>query len=285
MYKRDAERAARDDLGNRMKEYERVESARRLLARLPVCARIDGKGFSRFTEGLRRPYDERLGQLFVETTARLVEESGALAGYTQSDEISLLWYEEDPKAQVFLDRRVQKLVSVLASTATSCFNDRRAAALPEKASEAARFDCRVWSVPTRDEAANAFLWRERDATKNSVGSAARTRYSHDELHGRSGAELQEMLFKAGVNWNDYPTHFKRGTFVLRRAATRPFRAAVPEDLPPLHAAHADRELAVTRVEVRPVEMPPFDRVANRVGVLFDAEEPRLYTEPTETRGA
>jgi tRNA(His) 5'-end guanylyltransferase len=90
-----------------MKEYESAEAGRRLLPLLPVCARIDGNGFSRFTQHLARPFDARLSRLMVDTTRALVEETQALAGYTQSDEISLLWYSADPKTLVFLDRRVQ----------------------------------------------------------------------------------------------------------------------------------------------------------------------------------
>src|SRR3954469_9394256 len=110
-----------DDFGDRMKEYELAEAGRRLLPLLPIVARIDGKRFSRFTRGLTRPCDERLSRLMVATTRHLVETSSALAGYTQSDEISLLWFEDDPKAQMFLDRRIQKLTSILASIATAYF--------------------------------------------------------------------------------------------------------------------------------------------------------------------
>lgn len=264
-----------DELGDRMKEYERAEAGRRLMARLPICVRIDGKRFSRFTEGLPRPYDERLSRLMVATTQHLVAESAALAGYTQSDEISLLYYEDDPKRQVFLDRRIQKLTSILASMATGYFNAHLASHLPEKAGSVALFDCRVWSVPSCDEAANAFLWRELDATKNSVSMAARAYYPHAELHDRTSSEMQELLFQKGVNWNDYPAFFKRGTFVLRRSVSRRFTAAELESLPPLHAARKNPELLVTRSEVGPVELPPFGRLVNRVGVLFAGEAPLL----------
>lgn len=273
-----------DDLGDRMKEYERAEAGRRLLPLLPVIARIDGKRFSRFTEGLPRPYDERLSRLMVATTRHLVEESSALAGYTQSDEITLLFHADDLKTQVFLDRRIQKLTSILASMTTGYFNAHLAAEIPERARSTALFDCRVWAVPTRDEAANAFLWREIDATKNSVSMAARAYYPHEEIVDRTGSEMQEMLFQKGVNWNDYPPFFKRGTYVLRRTVTRRFAAEELDALPPKHAARTNPELLVTRGEVRAVELPPFGRVVNRVGVLFEQEEPRL-AQGAEQAGA
>jgi tRNA(His) 5'-end guanylyltransferase len=245
------------------------------MPRLPILARIDGKRFSKFTQGLKRPYDERLSRLMVATAQHLIAESAAVCGYTQSDEISLLFYEDDLKAQVFLDRRIQKLTSILASMTTGFFNAHLGRAIPEKADAVALFDCRVWAVPTKDEAANMFLWRELDATKNSVSMAARVYQSSAELHGKNNAEMHELLFQNGVNWNDYPPFFKRGTFILRRTIERPFTADELEALPPRHAARTNPALVVTRTELRAVELPPFSRVINRVGVLFDAEEPRL----------
>lgn len=115
-------------------------------------------------------------------------------------------------------------------------------------------------MPTREEAANTFLWRERDATKNSISMAARTMYSHGELQDR---EMQELLFQKGINWNDYPPIFKRGTFVLRRRVERPFTAVELGALPPRHEARSNPALVVERVEVRAVELPPLGRVTNR----------------------
>ena len=264
-----------DELGDRLKDYERQESARRLTAGLPICARIDGKRFSRFTGGLRRPCDERLNRLMVATTQHLVEESEALAGYTQSDEISLLYHGDDAKTQLFLDRRVQKMTSILASMTTAYFNAHLAEHLPEKSGAMALFDCRVFSVPNKDEAANVFLWRELDATKNSVNMAARVYYAHDELHNRSGSELLDLLMQKGIDWNDYPSFFKRGTFILRHSATRSFTAEDRAALPPKHEARQNPDLVVTRSIVRPAQLPPFGRIQNRVGVLFHGEAPRL----------
>ena len=102
-------------LGDRMKDYEKRETARRPLPMLPVCVRLDGKRFSRWTKGLERPYDPRLSALMVDTTRHLLDETSAVIGYTQSDEISLVLWSDDPKRQLFLDGRLQKLVSILAS--------------------------------------------------------------------------------------------------------------------------------------------------------------------------
>jgi tRNA(His) guanylyltransferase len=264
----------KDELGNRMKEYEMAEAGARLMPRLPICARIDGKRFSKFTEGLARPYDLRLSRLMVETAKHLVEETVARIGYTQSDEISLVWLEEDPKTQSFLDRRVQKLTSILASMTTAFFNKHLSTAIPERAEAMALFDCRVWAVPSKDEAANVLLWRELDATKNSVSMATRAYYPHSDVVDQDNAAMHELLFKKGVNWNDYPPFFKRGTFVRRQATERSFTSTELDALPPQHAARRNPNLMVTRTALSELEMPPFGKVINRVGVIFEGEAPQ-----------
>ncbi len=261
-------------IGDRMKLYERAEAGRRLMPLLPVCVRIDGKNFSTFTRGLARPYDLRLSTLMVEVTTALVRETGALIGYTQSDEISLVFYSDNMRQQIYLDGRIQKMTSLLAAMATAHFNAGLPQAIPEKPGPAL-FDARVWNVPSKTEAANTILWRVMDATKNSISMAARDLYSHKALHGKSGSQMQEMLFAKDINWNDYPAFFKRGTFVQRRRELRSFMPGELEVLPPQHDAHRNPDLKIERSVVQPLEMPPFSKVINREGVIFEGEDPKV----------
>lgn len=177
-----------DALGDRMKLYEQAEAGRAALPLLPVCLRLDGRSFSAWTRGLQRPFDPRLSALMIEVTTKLVEETGALVGYTQSDEISLVLYSDDPKSELWFAGKLQKLTSVAASFATAHFNARVPALLPERSGRLACFDCRAWTVPSLEEAANVLVWREVDATKNSVSMAAREFYSHRALHGHGRAD-------------------------------------------------------------------------------------------------
>jgi tRNA(His) guanylyltransferase len=264
-----------DELGTRMKEYESKESGRRFLPMLPVVARIDGKNFSKFTKGFKRPYDDRMVHLMLNTTIFLVEKTQALIGYTQSDEISLVWYSDSYKSQIFFDGRIQKMTSVLASMATSFFNENRAALLPERENTLAFFDCRVWQVPNKAEAVNNILWREIDATKNSVSMAARCYYSHKDLHNKGRADMMDMMMEKGVNWNNYPTYFKRGMYIQKQKITRKFTDKEIEKLPKKHEARTNPDLKVERTEVRIVNMPPISKVINRVGVIFNGETPKV----------
>jgi len=135
------------------------------------------------------------------------------------------------------------------------------------------FDARVWSVPNRTEGANVFVWREWDATKNSISMAAQEYYSHRELHGKHGGEMQELLFQKGINWNDYPAFFKRGTYVQRRKTVRPFTTTELDLLPPKHEARANPGLLVERSDVVVLDLPPITTIKNREAVIFGGEQP------------
>ena len=261
-----------DDLGDRMKMYEGIECERILLPRLPIYARLDGKCFSSFTRNMKRPYDENMTRAMVKTTKYLVEETHAIIGYTQSDEISLAWYHPEPKAESWLGGKFHKLHSVLAALATAKFNFEIYAYIEDEKYPV--FDCRVFNLPTLDEAANAFLWRELDATKNAISMAASHYFSPKQLHGKDGKQKQEMLFQEHqVNFNDYPPFFKRGTFVRRVVEERELTAEELERIPEQHRPTCP----VLRNKIVELEMPRLLSVTNRVGVIFNGEVPNVET--------
>jgi len=256
-----------DSLGNRMKAYESQTTGIRLIPRIPVIARLDGKGFSKFTKGLKRPYDERLSNLMIETTKYLVKETNANCGYTQSDEITLMWYTDKIDSAIYFDGRLFKMLTDLSAMASVFFNRKLADYLPEKADKMPRFDARVYSVPTLDEAVNSFLWREIDATKNSISMAAQAFYSHGQLMNKTSSEKQEMLFQKGVNWNDYWRHFKRGTYIQRKTRIGKISQEEIEKLPAKHNARKDPNFIYERSEVVEVDLPPLSKVKNKVNVI------------------
>ena len=264
-----------DDLGDRMKAYEVRESGRRFLSMVPVYARIDGRNFSAFTRGMARPFDPAMTEIMIRTTEALIEETHARIGYTQSDEISLCWLAERSDQSIFFDHKVSKMTSVLASYATAAFICALASdsCYANRLSLHPHFDCRAFQLPTRAEVANAFLWREQDATKNAISTAARAVYSHRELDHKSGPEMQEMLFAKGINFNDYPNFFKRGTFVRRVTVKRPFTEAEIAGVPEIHRPQLG--ILVQRSEMRRLDMPRFGSVTNREAVIFDGAEPAV----------
>lgn len=259
-------------LGDRMKLYETRENIP-LLPLVPIVARVDGIGFSKFTKKMHRPYDERLHEAMLWTTHYLVQEFGANCGYTQSDEISLGW-DLDFKSEIYGGNRAQKLVSHLAAKATHCFWKEYQKFFVKDDSHGPYngFDARIWTLPNLTEASNAFLWREQDATRNSIQQATRAYYSHKECYHKNTAEMHEMLWEKGVNWNDYPNWFKRGTYILKRKEKIPFSSEEIERLPEKHKARANPDLLVERT-VFAHESPRLGTLINRGDYLFNGAYP------------
>lgn len=271
----------KDTLGDRMKEYEMAEAGRKAMIGIPLIARLDGHGFHKYTKGLRRPYDQRLSQLMIDTTAMLVRETNALVGYCQSDEISLLYYAEY-NSRTFSDSyiyggRYQKLVSLLASKATTFFSRESLTRIPENKRRYPEFDCRVWQVPTKDEAANTFMWRELDATKNAISMAAHAYFPHKDLQNVTGSEKQELLFaEQGINFNDYPAFFKRGTYVKRKNVVSQMPDATWEKIP---EQNRPESRDVVRSVVSEMDWIPAKNMSNYTDVLFYKDvEPIRRTE-------
>ncbi len=263
---------ANDGLGDRCKQFEQAEAGRRAMRGLPLLARLDGRAFHTFTRDLPRPYDPAMSRCMIETTRYLVHEASARIGYTQSDEITLAWYEPSSSTTEYsFDGRFQKLASVLAGMASARFTQLVARELPAKADAVPHFDCRVWQVPTLQDAADVFVWREDDATKNSITMAAGAHYTDRELHGQDSAAKHELLHARGVNWNDFPAFFKRGSYLQRRAAERTLtddeRARIPEPHRPAPDA------LFTRASVVELDLPPVRKVGNLLDVLFEAATP------------
>jgi tRNA(His) 5'-end guanylyltransferase len=252
----------KDSLGDRVKELESLQASACLDETQPICVRIDGKSFHTYTKGLARPYDKRLSDLMVETTNFLVEKTNAKLGYTQSDEISLVYFKTEDKQQNFFGGRIQKLTSVLASMATAKFNKEIVKKIPEKVDSFAFFDCRVWNVPTLKDAAEVFIWRQEDAIKNAVSMAAHAHFSHKSVQGKSSRDKIEMLKEKGIIWEEYPEFFKSGTYSKRHLIEVP----IPEEMKSF-PANQGKETFV-RAEIINLHYPRLSRVEDIENFLF-----------------
>lgn len=265
--------ASKDDLGDRMKEYEFHETGRRFLSMLPVYARIDGRGFSKFTRGMDKPFDALMSAAMIETTKYLVQHTGALVGYTQSDEISLVWKAPDYKSSIFFNGKITKMTSVLAGLATAAFNKAIRDWQPYE-DRLPCFDARVLQLPVDYEAANMLLWRTVDAERNAVSMLAQAHFSHSELQRKSQRDMHAMLEAKGIALTDFPEAFQRGSFVRR----------VTYDHPVMHIDIETGDLngvlepsfvpgTVKRSKVDVIPMPSFRYVKNRTEVVFAGAEP------------
>lgn len=250
----------KDQLGDRMKGYEQ-NSRITLTRRVPVIIRLDGKAFHTYTRGLKKPFDRVLMTTMQNTMQYLCENiQNCVFGYTQSDEITLVMTDyKTITTDAWFGNGVQKMCSVAASMATMAFNKFFAeefAKLAEETAEAwnvsneeyayletlenklfkAIFDARVFSIPV-DEVCNCLIWRQQDATRNSIEAVGQANFSHNELHKKTCNQIQEMLWsERNINWNDFPIDCKRGACCWR----------VEESVPMTDPRNPENKINVTR---------------------------------------
>lgn len=292
-----------DDLGIRMKEYEALTTGTKLMPILPIMARINGRAFHTFCHGLKKPFCEELVETMQEATKFLVEETHAQLGYVQSDEISLCWLSPD-KAP--FDGKLFKLQSVLASLATSKFNnyitkkyiimddfvngDMDSLLVTSKMQNEysswkllyrkcqklnPSFDCRVFQLPNQTELANCFVWREIDAVRNSVSMLAQANFSHKELQGKDRKIMITMLEEKGVRWNELRDDLKRGAYFKRVLVPKELDDETWNKIPDNKKPESR---IVVRSQIQRYDIPEMKGVLNKEAVYFYGQEPIMKNE-------
>jgi tRNA(His) guanylyltransferase len=228
----------KDDLGTRMKSQYENRTRYFLPRRTYTIVRLDGKSFHTFTRGMEKPFDPIFVSIMDKTALFLASNiQGCQIAYVQSDEISLLLTDFDKiTTDAWFDGNIQKIVSVSAAMAAAQFNQLfYINAITDKAlrgitnttenpvsymkdifNKMAFFDSRVFTIPDPIEVENYFIWRQKDAVRNSISMTAQSLYSHKELNGKSQSDMQEMIFQKGKNWNDINCGFKRGRTFIKR---------------------------------------------------------------------
>lgn len=211
-----------DEFGDRMKAYEAQYTNDRVVEPF-IYARLDGRGFSKFTKDMVKPFDWRMTGAMQVVTQYLVEKTQALIGYTQSDEISLAWRGNE----IMFDCKIQKLTSVLAGMASARFmkemmerQRNTSFTFNPPVERIPHFDCRVFGLPSEEELANAFLWRVKDCRRNAISMIAQSKYSHKSLQGMSTREMIERLDRDGVEVWKYPADLISGSMYKRKLVER-----------------------------------------------------------------
>lgn len=217
-------------LGDRMKKYE-LSVGTTLLPRTPAIIRVDGKAFHTFTRKLtvevepanQFHFSERFHKVMSNTAAFTLRDiQNSMMSYKQSDEISFLLNDwKTHETQPWFGGNVQKIVSITAATVTPYFNYFWANEFADEdighlhVDDLPKFDARVFNVPFAD-VDNYFIWRQRDAMRNSVNFIARKYLSHKSLQDLNSLEIKEkLLVDCGVTWDDYPLWEQRGSCTLR----------------------------------------------------------------------
>lgn len=211
----------KDDFDRVMRAYETANDPVVLPGVWPVV-RLDGRAFHQLTArpdlAFEQPFDAWFRDAMV-ATARHLMDCGfrALYAQTHSDEISLLLHREDAT----FDRRVRKILSILAGEASACFS--------LYLGHLAVFDARTSQLPTADLVVQYFRWRLADAHRNALHghcfwTLRREGLSAAEatarLEGVTVADQNELLFQRGINFNNLPAWQRRGVGVYWQVYTK-----------------------------------------------------------------
>lgn len=200
-----------DTLGDRIKHYEELTRTN-LIPKIPKIIRCDGRSFSKFSKSYKKPYDIMIMNAMISGATAVMKDIGGIArfAYIQSDEVSIVLNDAiTDNCEPWFGNQIQKIVSISASIMSlnfckylNIYN--------------AHFDSRVFQVPDIMEMTNTLIWRQQDATRNSISQYARSFFSHKELEKKSCKDMQEMMFsQKKFNWNDAPTWTKRGVVIYK----------------------------------------------------------------------
>lgn len=235
-----------ETLSEKMKRLEDVTNIK-LERKTPVIMRLDGRAFSKYTKGLDKPFDKDLSEVFQWVAFKLKENLDNVKFiYSQSDEINILmtdWTKDTTDA--WFTYRVQKMVSVAAGITTALFNSRVEKIINKYASQIsdieeaqfkpveeftpvekkyfvwkgkqykAVFDCRVFNVSMED-VVPYFIYRQKDAMRNSVQALAQSYYSHTQLDKKKQAEMKQLVLdKANVDYDKLPMLQKAGFTIYK----------------------------------------------------------------------
>lgn len=204
-----------EQLDARMRVFETCAD-QAVLPGVFMVARLDGRSFTRLTKqthAFEVPFDVRFRDMMVETTRFLMRDVGigVVYGYTCSDEISLLFAENDQS----FGRKLRKLNSVLAGSASAKFT--------ALLGDVAVFDCRISQLPTAERVADYFRWRSEDACRNALNAhcywalraeGASATAATRALEGTSVSDKNELLFERCINFNELPAWQRRGCGVV-----------------------------------------------------------------------
>lgn len=204
----------KDDIGDRFKAYERCWDFV-LPRRMPMVIRVDGRAFHGIK--LQKPFDSDFFSCMAVTAGALcMEIQGSVLAYFQSDEISIIARDDmQPNTEPWAGKRLSKVVSLSAAIATSHFGN---------AYGIRQFDARAFVLPDLSEVTNYLIWRQQDASRNSISMAAHAAFSHNSLHGVNSNGMIDRLREAGKPWEDTPTHFKRGAVCKPVIVRKPVEA-------------------------------------------------------------
>lgn len=248
------------ELDSKMRVFETAYDLR-VLPGIYIVARIDGRCFTTLTKNkhnFEAPYDIRFRDIMVETVKHLMQCGFKVQfGYTQSDEISLLFAMDENT----FERKERKLNSILAGEASAKFS--------LMLGDIGAFDCRICQLPTEQLVIDYFRWRNEDAHRNALNAHCYWTLRREGVPPNkcaesflkmSAAQKNEFLFQRGINFNDLPNWQKRGVGIYWESYFKDARNPVTNE-----AVRARRN----RLKVD-LELPMKDQYSDFVGGLLES---------------
>lgn len=190
-----------------------------------MVIRVDGKGFSKFTNDheYEKPNDlDGLTLMNNAAIAVMTEFKDIFLAYGQSDEYSFVFKKE---ADVFR-RRKEKIVSTLASVFTARFVYDFAKVMKKELKRLPTFDARIIQYPDLQSLRDYYSWRQVDCHINNLYNTCFWCIVHKEkktnkqacaiLQDTVSEEKHNMLFnKFGINYNNEKAIYKKGSLLIR----------------------------------------------------------------------
>lgn len=206
-------------LKDRIEGYINI-SDHKLLPRVPLIISVNGRGFSKITNLLDKPYCEKFGECILNTMLRLCTDvEGAVFGYQHNDEIVLvIRNDQGPDTSPWYDNSVQKICSVISSIATLHFN-KCANAIDLNLMGEPIFISQIFAVPNLVETTNSIIYKQQHNFHTSIQFACfyelLKKYDKNTIKEMlSGLSIDERIDllqqECNIVFNDYSDVFRRG---------------------------------------------------------------------------
>lgn len=206
-------------LSDRILSYQ-AASDFKLINRLPIVICVNGRGFSKVTQLLDKPYCLQFSQCILSTMLRLCNDvEGALFAYQFNDEIVIIARnDQTPETNPWFDNKLQKICSVTAAIATTHFTNQASKMGLDLTGEPL-FTSQVFVVPNISEAINTIVYKQQSNSYSSLQFACffELLKKHDKnsirdmLSDLKGDEKVDLLKQeCSIDFNGYPLTFRRG---------------------------------------------------------------------------
>jgi len=212
---------------SRFEYVKKFELDDKLVPECWIVVRLDGKGFSKFSDlhNFVKPNDKRALDLMNHSAKKVFKEiNDIVIAYGQSDEYSFVL----KKSTTLYSRRSAKITTNIASLFAAAYTfywplffegEERPKMVPS-------FDARAVQYPNDQVLRDYLSWRQADCHINNLYNTTfwaliqKGGLSNQEagkrLTGTFAKDKNEILFSEfAMNYNDEPDQFKKGTILVK----------------------------------------------------------------------